>query len=127
MPYSELVEIETRFKTTPGTGRPERYTVSSDSIIYFDPVPGSAIRMDLFYYPQPSEMTSDSSLPDMNAIFHPVVAAKLNELVARQLNAEPANFIQEYQIDLNRAKPLANARESRRTQIMYSGYQIREN
>lgn len=127
-PYSELVDIERRYNTNAKTGRPERYAISDDGILYFDPVPSSAIRFDLFYVPVPSEMTSDSDTPDMKDIFHDLVSAKLIELVAVHLpGVDPSLYVQPYERGLRRYRPLANQRQSRHTPIRYSGYFNRYN
>lgn len=128
MPYKDLVHISRRFDTDPDTGRPEYYTISSDNILYFDPTPGSAMRFDLFYVPISSSMTTDSDTPDFKSIFHEAVYLKFLEKVAFELpNVDPTPYVQRYELARRKYKPIANARESRSTQLHYHGYFIREN
>ncbi len=122
-PYSHLVKIESRFSTLQPTGRPERYTVSDDNIIYFDPVPSSELRFDVFYVPVPSDMTDDGDIPDFKDFYHDLVSMKLMEITAVHLpGVDPSLYKQLYEIDLRRYKPLANRRMSRFTPVRYSGY-----
>ena len=129
VPYSELRAVEHRYRNTQlKTGRPERYAVSDDHILYFDPVPGSDMRFDLFYVPVPSDMTTDADIPDMKDVFHDLVSTKLLEIVAAHLpGSDPSLYVQLYERELRRYRPLANERQSRFTQVGYHSYLRRYN
>lgn len=123
-PYRDLVQIQTRFdQDNPRSGRVRFYSISSDNLIYFDPIPSSAVRIDLFYFAIPADMTSDSSVPDMNETYHELVLAKLKEKVAQEIGntAKFNEFFQTYQAMLRSYAPLAKARQSHSSQLAFQG------
>lgn len=55
------------------------------ALIFFDPIPTSGIRRDVFYVPLPITMTAEDDEPDFDEIYHELILAKTRELAAMEI------------------------------------------
>lgn len=125
-PYRFLIEKPERLDDTPSTGTPKFYTMRSDNLFEVEPIPGSALRFDLWYIPIPSEMTTDDAQPDFKTVFHEIVCRKTIQLAAESVpgfRKVAPTYEREYSVLLARYRPLASARESRMVRVRPSSLQ----
>ena len=91
-PYEDLVPITTRLDSIPQAVRGDGtdyyyYSISSDRVIYVQPIFSTATAFHLFYYSLPSDMTSPSDTPDMEENLHELVYLKACILVASDIGS----------------------------------------
>lgn len=55
------------------------------ALIFFDPIPTSGTRRDVFYVPLPITMTAEDDEPDFDEIYHELILAKTRELAAMEI------------------------------------------
>lgn len=119
--YSKLVKPVSRFDTSPETNTPKRFAISTENVLYLDPVPDSGIRIDLFYLPYPSEMTADADLPDFKEVFHDLVRSRAEYKVARSSGRDARFAMAEFRELLTDLAPFAKSRKSKMIQIGMTG------
>lgn len=123
-PYHELVPIAERFDTSSDAVRADGvtqyyYTITSDRVIFIQPVFSQATAFHLFYYPIPSDMTSDGDIPDMAEEYHETVLAKAKVMACEESGQfdKLQVFTQMYQDKLNKYRPHAMSTQSRMIQM----------
>lgn len=121
-PYSDLVPISVRLDPTPDAIRADGttyyyYSISSDRIIYIDPIFSTATTFHLFYVKLPTDMTTGSDTPDIEENLHELVLLKTCVLAARDagLADKYMERMRMYQDALHFWRPFVNAKESRMT------------
>ena len=124
--YSTLFEpsrsVDVRIVDSVNTGDPEKYYISSDEVIYFDPVPTQTNRFDLFFLTRPTVMTTDSDEPDFKEIYHNIVLRKSIEMVAAasmDFVSVQNHYKNNYLTEVSRFQPFANSRQTRQNKSTY--------